>query len=115
MEIRQAVLWIGLLLGTQATDTITTAIDRAQGSIESMPISARLLEVGGVALFWGFKLLIVAGAAALLIAAARKVRENDHRLARTTFRLSLVAVQAVTICLAGASLSNLYVLTSIPG
>src|SRR5437588_507471 len=28
-----------------------------------MPISARLLEVGGVALFWSFKVLIVAGAA----------------------------------------------------
>ena len=95
------------------TDTITTAIDRAQGSIESMPVSARLLEVGGIAFFWGFKVLIVAGAAATLIAAARKVREQDHRLSRLTFRLSLFAVQAVTSCLAAASLSNLYLLTSI--
>jgi len=95
------------------TDTITTAIDRAQGSIESMPVSARLLEVGGIAFFWGFKVLIVAGAAATLIAAVRKVREQDHRLSRLTFRLSLFAVQAVTICLAAASLSNLYLLTSI--
>jgi hypothetical protein len=113
VEIRQAMLWISLLLGTQTTDTITTAIDRAKGSIEAMPVSARLLEVGGIALFWGFKLLIVAGAAAVLIAAAYKVRENDHILSRLTFRLTLVAVQAVTICLAGASLSNLYVLTSL--
>ena len=113
MEIRQAVLWSGLLLGSQMTDTITTAIDRAQGSVESMPVSARLLDVGGIAFFWGFKVLIVAGAAATLIAAARKVRERDHRLSRLTFRLSLVAVQAVTICLAGASLSNLYLLLSI--
>ena len=115
MEIRQALLWSGLLLGSQATDTITTAIDRAQGSIESMPISARLLEVGGIALFWGFKVLVVAGAAALLIAAARKVRDEDHRLSRLTFRLSLVAVQAVTVCLATASLSNLYLLSSFSG
>ena len=107
------MLWISLLVGTQTTDTITTAIDRAKGSIEAMPVSARLLEVGGIALFWGFKLLIVAGAAAVLIAAARKVRENDHILSRLTFRLTLVAVQAVTICLACASLSNLYVLTSL--
>jgi len=42
----------------------------------------------------------------LLIRRPRKVREEDHRLARLTFRLSLVAVQAVTICLATASLSN---------
>src|SRR3989442_10788744 len=61
-----------------------------------MPVSARLLEVGGIALFWGFEVLIVAGAAAVLIAAARKVREEDHRLSRLTFRLTLVAVQAVS-------------------
>ena len=70
MEIRQALLWSGLLLGSQATDTLTTAIDRARGAIEAMPVSARLLEVGGVALFWGFKVLIVASAAAALMAAA---------------------------------------------
>jgi len=110
VEIRQALLWSGLLLGSQATDTLTTAIDRAQGAIESMPISARLLEVGGVALFWSFKVLIVAGAAAALVAAARKVHEDEHRLSRVTFRFSLIAVQVVTICLAGVSLSNLALL-----
>src|SRR5947199_27850 len=77
VEIRQAVLWSGLLLGSQATDTLTTAIDRARGTIEMMPVSNRLLEVGGIALFWTFKVLIVASAAAALLAAARKVR-RDH-------------------------------------
>ena len=111
MELRQALLWSGLLLGSQATDTLTTAIDRARGAIESMPLSARLLEVGGVALFWGFKVLIVASAATALIAAARMVRA-DHRVSRVTYRAALVAVQAVTICLAVTSLSNLALLTS---
>jgi len=105
-------LWSGLLLGSQATDTLTTAIDRARGAVELMPISNQLLEVGGVALFWTFKLMIVASAAAALMAAARKVRE-DHRLSRITFRISLLAVQAVTIGLAVVSLSNLALLTSI--
>ena len=77
-----------------------------------MPISNQLLEVGGVALFWTFKLMIVASAAAALMAAARKVREH-HRLSRITFRISLLAVQAVTIGLAVVSLSNLALLTSI--
>jgi hypothetical protein len=111
VEVRQALLWSCLLLGSQATDTLTTAIDRAQGALESMPVSARLLDVGGVALFWTFKLLIVASATAALIAAARAVRQN-HRLSHITFRASLVAVQAVTICLACVSLSNLAVLAS---
>lgn len=105
------MLWSGLLLASQATDTLTTAVDRARGALESMPVSARLLEVGGVALFWSFKVLIVASAAAALIAAARAVR-RDHRLSRITFRASLVAVQAVTIGLALVSLNNLAVMAS---
>jgi hypothetical protein len=113
VEVRQAVLWSGLLLGSQATDTLTTAIDRARGAVEAMPISAQLLEVGGVTLFWVFKVMIVAAAAAALIAAAHKVREDPHRFSRLTFRLSLLAVQAVTICLAGISLSNVALLGSI--
>ena len=113
MELRQALLWSGLLLGSQATDTLTTAIDRARGAMEAMPVSAQLLDVGGVALFWTFKLMIVAGAAAALIAAARKASHNRHRLSLFTFRASLVAVQAVTVCLACVSLSNLALLSSI--
>ena len=113
MEVRQALLWSALLLGSQATDTLTTAIDRARGAMEAMPVSAQLLDVGGVALFWIFKLLIVAGAAAVLIAAARKVGEHNHRLSRFTYRATLVAVQAVTVCLACVSLSNLALLSSI--
>ena len=105
-------MWSGLLLGSQATDTLTTAIDRARGAVELMPISNQLLEVGGVALFWTFKLMIVASAAAALMAAARKVRD-DHRLSRITFRISLLAVQAVTIGLAVVSISNLALLSSI--
>lgn len=107
------MLWSGLLLGSQATDTLTTAVDRARGAIEMMPISSRLLEVGGVALFWTFKVMIVASAAAALMAAAHKVRDDDHRLSRITFRITLVAVQAVTIGLAAVSISNLALLTSI--
>ncbi|TMD11988.1 MAG: hypothetical protein E6I27_16580 [Chloroflexi bacterium] len=115
MEIRQAVLWSGLLLGSQTTDTLTTAIDRARGAVEMMPVSNQLLEVGGVALFWTFKVMIVASAAAALLAAARKVRESNHRLSRLTFRVALLAVQMVTIGLAGVSLSNLALLSSLQG
>ena len=107
------MLWSGLLLGSQAADTLTTAIDRARGAVEAMPVSAQLLEVGGVALFWVFKVMIVAAAAAALIAAAHKVREDPHRYSRLTFRFSLIAVQAVTICLACVSLSNVALLGSI--
>ena len=49
-----------------------------------------------------------------LLAAAGKVRQ-EHRISRITFRASLVAVQAVTICLAATSISNLALLSSIQG
>jgi hypothetical protein len=113
VELRQALLWSGLLLGSQATDTLTTAIDRAKGMMELMPVSAQLMNVGGVALFWIFKLLIVAGAAAALVAAARMADQHGHWLSRFTFRASLVAVQVVTVCLACVSLSNLALLSSV--
>ncbi len=109
------MLWSGLLLGSQATDTLTTAIDRARGAVEAMPISAQMLEVGGVALFWVFKVMIVAAAAAALLAAAHNARSDPRRFSRLTFQCSLVAVQAVTICLAFTSLSNVAVLGSIVG
>ena len=110
MEVRQAIVWSGLLLGTQTTDALTTAVDRARGAVEIMPVSARLLDVGGVAMFWGFKVLIVVTVAVGLLTAASLVRDG-HRLSQLTFNLCLVAVQAVTICLAFVSLSNLAVLS----
>ncbi|TMF71890.1 MAG: hypothetical protein E6I17_00220 [Chloroflexi bacterium] len=94
---------------------MTTAIDRARGAVEAMPISAQMLEVGGVALFWVFKVMIVAAAAAALLAAAHNARSDPRRFSRLTFQCSLVAVQAVTICLAFTSLSNVAVLGSIVG
>ena len=52
---------------------------------------------------------------AALIAAAHRVRSDPRRFSRLTFRMSLVAVQAVTICLAVVSLSNVALLGSIVG
>src|SRR2546428_11750514 len=92
------MLWSGLLLGSQAADTLTTAIDRARGAVEAMPISAQMLEVGGVALFWVFKVMIVAAAAAALLPAAHKARSDPRRFSRLTFQGSLGAVQAGPPC-----------------
>lgn len=107
-------MWSGLLLGGQATDTLTTAIDRARGALEAMPMSATLLELGGIALFWGMKFLLVLVAGMILFLAARWVRPG-HRISLITFRVALVAVQAATIGLAYVSLSNTVLLSSLPG
>lgn len=102
-------MWSGLLLGSQTTDTLTTAVDRARGAIETMPVSARLMDVGGVAMLWGFKVLVVITVAVALMTAASLVRRG-HRLSQVTFKVCLSAVQAATICLAFVSLSNLAIL-----
>lgn len=108
------MLWSALLLGGQATDTLTTAMDRARGALELMPISARLLEVGGITLLWGTKFLLGVAFALALILAARWVRPED-RLSRMTFRLTLAAVQSATIVLTWVSLSNVMLFGSLSG
>lgn len=114
METRQAIIWSGLLLGGQTADALTTAIDRALGTRELMPVSARLLELGGIALFWGYKVVLVLTAASVLLIAAQRVRPG-HRLSLFTFRVALVGVQAATIGVTFASLSNTALLSSIRG
>jgi hypothetical protein len=112
MEVRQAILWTALLLAGQTTDVITTALDRARGTLESMPVSARLLDLGGIGLFWSTKLLLVAAAGAALVLTARWAG-RDGRRSRTTFRFCLVAVQAATVGLVWVSLTNVALLGSL--
>jgi hypothetical protein len=111
MEIRQAALWTSLLLAGQAADVLTTHLDRARGALESLPISAELLELGGIGLFWSTKLLLVVAAGTGLLLAALWTQRNHQ--ARITFRFCLVAVQAATIGLVWVSLSNVALLTSL--
>ncbi|HEY1456139.1 MAG TPA: hypothetical protein VGG31_06555 [Candidatus Dormibacteraeota bacterium] len=111
--MRQALLWSALLLGGQTTDTLTTAIDRARGALELMPVTGRLLDAGGIALLWGTKVLLVLIAAAILFLAARAVRP-DHRLSVITYRVALVSVQLATVGLVWVSLSNAVLLGSLP-
>jgi hypothetical protein len=77
-----------------------------------MPVSAGLLELGGIGLLWSTKLLLVAGAGTGLLLAARWTRGN-HRASRLTFRFCLVAVQAATIGLVWVSLSNVALLNTL--
>ncbi|HYM67182.1 MAG TPA: hypothetical protein VEW68_07820 [Patescibacteria group bacterium] len=112
MEIRQAVLWAVLLATGQALDVLTTMQDSARGTLEAMPISAGLLDRGGIALFYGVKLLLVAAAGIALVLTARWIKSGTSG-SRTVFRIALVGVQAATIGLAAASLSNVILLGSV--
>jgi hypothetical protein len=113
LEIRQAALWTALLLASQATDVLTTALGKARGALESMPASAHLMELGGIGLFWSAKLLLVAAAGIALLVTARWAR-RDQLASRTIFRFCLIAVQAATLGLAWVSIKNLQLLSSLP-
>lgn len=78
-----------------------------------MPVSAHLLQLGGIALFWSAKCLLVAAAAMALMVAARWVRP-DRQLSRITFRIALLCVQAATIGLAWVSVNNVMLLKTLP-
>ena len=68
---RLGLIWIGLLGVIQSTDIITTAMGRARGAVEAMPISAAVMNEGGMMLFVFVKFaLVLAGAAAVLLTLA---------------------------------------------
>lgn len=113
MEVKQALLWCGLLLTGQTTDTITTEVDRLHGALELMPVSRLLLYAGGIDLLWAFKLVLVVAATAVLLVAARAVRPQ-HSFSIFTYRVALLAVQAATVGLVWTSFHNALLLQSLP-
>jgi len=109
---RQAGAWTSLLLAAQAMDVVTTAVDSSRGTVESMAVSAQLLDYGGLALLLGAKLLLAAAAAAALGLAASRIKQGVAP-SRITFRFALMAVQAATVGLVWVSLSNVALLSSL--
>ncbi|SRR6266446_7550112 len=109
---RQAGAWTSLLLAAQDMDVVTTAVDSSRGTVESMAVSAQLLDYGGLALLLGAKLLLAAAAAAALGLAASRIKQGVAA-SRITFRFALMAVQAATVGLVWVSLSNVALLSSL--
>jgi hypothetical protein len=103
---------VGLLGLIESTDVLTTAVDRARGSIESVPLSAAVLDQGGLILFMTVKVSLVAAAAAAALLALRWLRyKRDH--ARTVYTYVLSAIRVATVALAIASLNNALLLKSL--
>jgi hypothetical protein len=112
VESRLGLIWIGLLGVIESTDALTTAFDRARGSIESMPVSAALLDQGGLVLFVGLKVILVLAAAAALLLTLRWVRDKRTH-ARAVYFYVLSAIRMTTVALAIASLNNALLLKSL--
>ncbi len=112
VAVRQAATWTSLLVGAQAIDVVTTAVDNARGTVESMAVSAQLMNQGGLALLFGAKLLLTAAAAAALGLTALRIKQGVIA-SRITFRFPLMAVQVATIGLVWVCLSNVALLSSL--
>ncbi len=112
MESRLSLIWLGLLGVIESTDVLTTAIDRARGSIELMPVSAAVLDQGGLVHFVAMKVALVAAAAAAVLLALRWFRfQRAH--ARALYVYVLSAIRIGTVALAVVSLNNALLLKSL--
>jgi hypothetical protein len=112
VESRLSLIWVGLLGVIESIDVLTTAVDRARGSIEVAPLSATVLDQGGLLLFVSVKVGLVAAAAAAVLLALRWLRyKRDHARALHIYVLS--AIRVATVALAIASLNNALLLKSL--
>jgi hypothetical protein len=111
---RSSLVWIGLLAAIEAMDILTTAIGRAHGAVESMPISAAVMNEGGMALFILVKLALVAAGATAVLIALLWVR-NGRPGAGWVYVFTLSAIRVTTVALAIVALHNAVLLKSLAG
>lgn len=111
---RPILVWISLLTSIEAMDIMTTAAGRAHGAVESMPISAAVMNEGGMALFIAVKLALVAAGATAVLLALLWVR-NGRPGAGWVYAFSLSAIRVTTVALAIVALHNAVLLQSLSG
>ena len=109
---RLSLIWIGLLGAIQSTDIITTAIGRTRGAVEAMPISAAVMNEGGMMLFVCVKFALVLAGAAAVFLTLRWVR-SDRPGAIALHVFTLAAIRGSTVALALVSLHNAFLLKSL--
>src|SRR5258708_26903177 len=76
MGNRACLVWIALLSAIESIDIMTTVLGRAQGAVESMPISAAVINHGGMMLFVVVKVALVIAVAAAALLALRWMRRG---------------------------------------
>ena len=109
---RLSFIWVALLGAIQSADIVTTSLGRARGAIEAMPISAAVINEGGMAMFILVKFALVLAGAAAVVITLRWVRTNrPGAVALHVF--TLAAIRGSTVALALVSLHNAFVLKSL--
>jgi hypothetical protein len=114
MQNRSSLVWICLLGAIEAMDILTTAAGRSAGAIESMPVSAAVMSVGGIGLFMAVKLALVVVSATALLLALRWVR-SERPGAGLVYEFTLWAIRITTVALSVVSLHNAVLIQSLHG
>ena len=109
---RASITWIALLGAIEFTDILTTAVGHARGAIEAMPLSAAVIQSGGIAMFVAVKVALVVAVATAILLALRWMRRGTPG-ATTLFTFTLWSVRIATVALAIVSLHNAVLLTSL--
>lgn len=109
---RATLLWITLLGAIEFTDILTTSVGRAEGAIETMPISAAVMNQGGLVLFIVVKLALV-GAVALAVLLALRWMRHGRPGASALYTFTLSSIRVATVALAIVSLHNAVLLKTL--
>ena len=112
--IRWSLVWISLLGAIEAMDILTTDVGQAYGAVESMPISAAVMNEGGMALFIIVKLALVISSAIAVLLAGLWAR-NERPGAGWVYFFTMSAIRVTTVALAIVSLHNALLLQSLSG
>jgi hypothetical protein len=95
MDARLGVIWIGLLGSAEFTDVASTALDKARGAIEMMPVTQSIIVANGIARLALLKLLLVVAVAMALLITFRWSRRSRFGLAAHRFVLNGCRITAV--------------------
>jgi hypothetical protein len=109
---RACLVWIALLGAIESLDILTTGMGRALGAMESMPISAAVINQGGMSLFVVVKVALVVAVAAAVLLTLRWTRKGRQG-AGTLFAFTLSSVRIATVALALVSLHNAVLISSL--
>ena len=112
MGNRAGLVWIGLLSAIESMDILTTELGRAQGAMESMPISAAVINQGGMMLFVVVKVALVLAVAAAVLLALRWMRRGREG-ASILYSFTLSSVRIATVALAIVSLHNAVLISAL--
>jgi hypothetical protein len=106
---RQLGIWVLLLALAQVADVGTTAVGMSHGAMEGNVLAASVLDQGGLALFWGMKLMIAACMGLAVILVHRYASIYPGRRALVLNRVLWIGLQLGVFTLTVAAVNNLAV------